>query len=106
MKNCKIRRDKAFLGAVIGAVGTIASSALNSYLSAKAQKEANEKAVAEQNKANAYITAQNLSNAYADQSYADDFNSRITFRAGGKLNLRGYDRIEMARMGTRKKRKC
>lgn len=106
MKPKNIKRNKAFLGAVIGVVGSIASSALSSYLSAKAQKEANEKQLAEQNKQNAFASAQNLSEAYSDQSYVDDFNKRITFRAGGKLNLRGYDRIEVMKMGGRKRRKC
>lgn len=106
MKPKNIKRNKAFLGAVIGAVGSIASSAIGSYLSAKQQKEANEKALAEQNRQNALATAQNLNEAYADQSYIDDFNKRITFRAGGKLNLRGYDRIEVMKMGGRKRRKC
>lgn len=100
------KRNKAMLGAVIGAVGSIATTALSSYLNAKQQKEANEKALAEQNRQNAFATAQNLSEAYSDQSYVDDFNKRITFRAGGKLNLRGYDRIEVMKMGGRKRRKC
>lgn len=106
MKHKTIKRNKAFLGAVIGTVGNIASSALSSYLNAKQQKEAQEAAIAEQYKANALQSAQNLSAAYADQSYVDDFNKRITFRAGGKLNLRGYDRIEVMKMGGRKRRKC
>ena len=100
------KRNKAMLGAIIGTVGSIASSALSSYLNAKQQKEANEKAIAEQNRQNAFATAQNLSDVYSDQSYVDDFNNRITFRAGGKLNLRGYDRIELMRMGGHKRRKC
>lgn len=106
MKIKNIKRNKAFLGAVIGAIGSVASNALSSYLSAKQQKEANEKVLVEQNRQNAFATAQNLSEAYADQSYVDDFNKRITFRAGGKLNLRGYDRIEVMKMGGRKRRKC
>ena len=100
------KRNKAMLGAVISAIGGIASSALGSYMQTKAQREAQEAAIAEQNKANALQSAQNLSAAYADQSYVDDFNKRITFRAGGKLNLRGYDRIEVMKMGGRKRRKC
>lgn len=100
------KRNKAMLGAVIGAIGSIASSAIGSYLNAKQQEKANEEALAEQNRQNALESAQNLSNAYADQSYVDDFNKRITFRAGGKLNLRGYDRIEVMKMGGRKRRKC
>ena len=106
MKYKTIKRNKAFLGAVIGTVGSIAGSAISAHMQAKAQREAQESAIAEQNKANAIQSAQNLSAAYADQSYVDDFNKRITFRAGGKLNLRGYDRIEVMKMGGRKRRKC
>ena len=100
------KRNKVFLGAVIGGIMNLGTTALGSYLNAKAQKEANEQQLAEQNRLNALQTAQNLSNAYSDQSYVDDFNNRITFRAGGKLGLKGYDRIEVARMGTKMKKRC
>lgn len=80
MKGYKERRNKAFLGAIISAVGGLAGSIINN----KAQsKIANEQAIL-QNRNDTYQIANNFTNAYADQSYVDDFENRITFKRGGK----------------------
>ncbi len=77
MKKCK--RNKAFLGALVGAVGSIAGAAM--------QKKAQEKQIKEQNRINRNQSAVNLSNAYSNDEYADDFLNKITFKYGGNKDM-------------------
>ena len=88
MKRKKVKRDKAFLGAIIGAVAGLAGSAIGGSISsnkAKAQLEAQQRA---QNKQDTLTMAQNLSSSYGNQEYVDEFNKRITFKNGGKMKRR------------------
>lgn len=79
MTNCK--RRKAWLGAAIsGAIG-IGSS----IFGGNAQKKAMRKQMRAQNKAATLEEATNLSNAYGDQNYVDDFENKIAFRNGGYI---------------------
>lgn len=77
------KRHKAWLGAVIsGAIG-IGSS----IFGASQQKRAQERALAEQqraqNKQDTLNMAQQLTAGYGDQSYVDDFNKKVVFKMGG-----------------------
>lgn len=88
MKRKKVKRDKAFLGAIIGAVAGLAGSAIGGSINsrkAKAQLEAQQRA---QNKQDTLAMAQNLSASYGNQEYVDEFNKRITFENGGKMKRR------------------
>lgn len=73
------KRKKGFLGAVIGT----ATSLIGGAIQANAQKKANERQIRAQNRQTAYEMAQNLSNAYGNQEYVDDFQNKVVFRAGG-----------------------
>lgn len=88
MKRKKVKRDKAFLGAIIGAVAGLAGSAIGSSINsrkAKAQLETQQRA---QNKQDTLAMAQNLSASYGNQEYVDEFNKRVTFKNGGKMKKR------------------
>lgn len=88
MKKKIIKRDKAFLGAIIGAATGLIGSAIGGSISnnkAKAQLRAQQRA---QNKQDTLAMAQNLSASYGNQEYVDEFNKRITFKNGGKMKRR------------------
>ena len=77
------KRHKAWLGAVIsGAIGLGSS-----IFGASQQKKAQERAIAEQqraqNKQDTLNMAQQLTAGYGDQSYIDDFNKKVVFKMGG-----------------------
>lgn len=88
MKRKRVKRDKAFLGAIVGAVAGLAGSAIGGAISgnkAKAQLRAQQRA---QNKQDTLAMAQNLSASYGEQEYVDEFNKRVTFKNGGKMKKR------------------
>lgn len=77
------KRHKAWLGAVIsGAIG-LGSSIVGGLI----QKNSQEKALAEQqraqNKQDTLNMAQQLTAGYSDTSYADEFNKKVVFKMGG-----------------------
>lgn len=79
MTRCK--RRKAWLGAAIsGAIG-IGSS----IFGGNSQKRAMRRQMRAQNKVATLEEAANLSNAYGDQNYVDDFENKIAFRNGGYI---------------------
>lgn len=90
----KVKRDKAFIGAAIGSVAGIASSIFGGI----SQKKAAQQQAKAQNRSDTYAMADNLSEGYGDQEYADDFKQKITFKAGGMCK---GDRVKIA-----KKMKC
>lgn len=98
MKKCK--RNKAFIGAIINAVGSIAG-AIGKGVAAKKQRDADERAFQrEQNKADyesAMQQAQAQMQSNADQSYVDEYKKNITFKNGGKVNTKYTDRISRDR---------
>ena len=75
----KQKRKKCWIGAVIGA----ATSLIGSAIQADGQRKAQRKQNIAQNKANAYEMANNLTAAYANQDYVDDFQDKVVFKAGG-----------------------
>lgn len=91
-RTCK--RRKAFLGAIIGAVTSIAGSAIG----AAAQKKAQNKQIARENEANRNQSANNLSTAYSNEEYVDDFLNKTTFKYGGNKTMACGNR-KTAKMG-------
>ena len=71
-----VKRNKAWLGAVIGAATNIAGS----IIGGNAQKKAARAQARAQNRQATLEMANNLSNAYGDQEYVDDFQNKIAFR--------------------------
>lgn len=80
-RTCK--RRKAFLGAIIGAVTGIAGSAI----SAASQRKAQEKQIKRENYINRNQSANNLSAAYSNEEYVNDFLNKTTFKYGGNKTM-------------------
>lgn len=91
-RTCK--RRKAFLGAIIGAVTGIAGSAI----SAASQRKAQEKQIKRENYINRNQSANNLSAAYSNEEYVDDFLNKTTFKYGGNKTMACGNR-KTAKMG-------
>lgn len=76
-------KNKAFLGALIGA-GT---SLIGGFFANKAKKKAATEQARQQqideNKKSAFEQAINLTNVYGNQDYVDDYDNRIEFAKGG-----------------------
>lgn len=76
-------KNKAFLGALIGA-GT---SLIGGFFANKAKKKAATEQARQQqineNKKSAFEQAINLTNVYGNQDYVDDYDNRIEFANGG-----------------------
>lgn len=88
----KVKRDKAFLGAIIGAVAGIGSAIAGGVMGKHSAEKAQRQQQIAQNRKDTYSMAQNLSNSYGNQEYVDEFNKRVTFKKGGKMNTK-YDRL-------------
>ena len=88
----KVKRDKAFLGAIIGAVAGIGSAIAGGIMGKHSAEKAQRQQQIAQNRKDTYSMAQNLSNSYGNQEYVDEFNKRVTFKKGGKMNTK-YDRL-------------
>ena len=101
----RIKRDKAFIGAIIKGVG---GALLKGFINArKAKKQAQQ----QREDANRQIINQNNANINAEMQntdYINDYDDRIEFNNGGKVNMKkkDNDRIIMAKKlacGGRKK---
>lgn len=104
----KVKRNKAFLGAIIGAVAGIGSSILGGVMNKNSSEKAQRQQQISQNRKDTYSIAQNLSNAYGNQEYVDEFNKRVTFKKGGKMNTKGDRLVREKKLacGGRKKAVC
>lgn len=95
-------RDKAFLGAVIGAVGNLAGGLISRRKQKKAAEKAYRQQQEEQTRSEGVQQAQAMSAQYANQDYVDEYRKKITLKNGGKVNMKNNnDRISIA-----KKFKC
>lgn len=95
----RIKRDKAFIGAIIKGVGALAKgiiSARRAKKQAQQQREDANRQIINQNNANINAEMQNT-------DYINDYDDRIEFNNGGKVNMKkkGNDRVALA-----KKCKC
>lgn len=96
-------RDKAFLGAVIGAVGSLAGGLISKRKQKKAAEKAYRQQQEEQTRSEGVQQAQAMSAQYANQDYVDEYRKKITLKNGGKVSMKknNDDRISIA-----KKFKC
>ena len=92
-----VKRNKAWLGAVIGTATNIAGS----IIGGNAQKKAARAQARAQNRQATLEMANNLSNAYGDQEYVDDFQNKIAFRNGGRVK-----RTKLYSCGGKRKFSC
>ena len=88
-----VKRKKKWLGAVIGGVASIGSSLINARNQANMQEEALNEQQRAQTQQLAMQNAANLTSRYADTSYADAMQDKISFKAGGKTK----DRVAVAK---------
>ena len=86
-----VRRDKKFLGALIGGIASLIGSGISGGIAAsnaRKTREAQEKAIREQqitqNQMDTLEQANILSNKYNSNGYADGFTDRITYKCGGR----------------------
>lgn len=93
MKRTCRKRKKAFIGAIIGAVTSIAGSAIG----AAAQKKTQNKQIARENEINRNQSANNLSAAYSNEEYVDDFLNKTTFKYGGNKTMTELPKTKLAR---------
>lgn len=85
-------RKKAFLGALIGGIASIAGSAIGAAKSRKAEKEKLKQQQIEQNQNDAKAQARALTANVADQDYVDEYNKKVTLKMGGDKKFN--DRIK------------
>lgn len=87
----RVRRDKKFLGALIGGIASLIGSGISGGIAAanaRKTREAQEKAIREQqitqNQIDTLEQANILSNKYNNNGYADGFSDRVTYKCGGR----------------------
>jgi len=90
-------RDKKFIGAIIGTVAGIASGLIGANKQRKAEDAAFAIKQGEQNRMDGLKAAQSMTSAYADQSYVDQYNKKITLKGGGKVAIK--DKIRKFALG-------
>lgn len=91
MKIKKQERNKAFLGALIGAGVSLIGGLASSLIGANSQKKAQQRQEALQNEQNNYATAANLAESInSSQGVTDDYYDRITLKkCGGRTKAEG-----------------
>lgn len=97
-------RKKAFLGALIGGVASIAGSAIGAAKRRKAEREKLKQQQIEQNQNDAKVQAQALTAAVANQDYVDEYNKKVTLKMGG--NKKFNDRIKSNKTKSNRIFKC
>lgn len=97
-------RKKAFLGALIGGVASIAGSAIGAAKRRKAEREKLKQQQIEQNQNDAKAQAQALTATVADQDYVDEYNKKVTLKMGGDKKFN--DRIKSNKTKSNRIFKC
>lgn len=97
-------RKKAFLGALIGGVASIAGSAIGAAKRRKAEREKLKQQQIEQNQNDAKIQAQALTASVANQDYVDEYNKKVTLKMGGDKKFN--DRIKSNKTKSNRIFKC
>lgn len=80
----RVKRDKAFIGAIIKGVGALAKGIISAR---RAKKQAQQQREA----ANRQIIRQNndaINNEMRDTEYVDEYDDRIEFKNGGKVAIK------------------
>lgn len=97
-------RKKAFLGALIGGVASIAGSSIGTAKKRKAEREKLKQQQIEQNQNDAKAQAQALTASVADQDYVDEYNKKVTLKMGGDKKFN--DRIKSNKTKSNRIFKC
>lgn len=97
-------REKAFLGALIGGVASIAGSAIGAAKRRKAEREKLKQQQIEQNQNDAKAQAQALTASVANQDYVDEYNKKVTLKMGGDKKFN--DRIKSNKTKSNRIFKC
>lgn len=97
-------RKKAFLGALIGGVASIAGSAIGAAKRRKAEREKLKQQQIEQNQNDAKAQAQPLTASVANQDYVDEYNKKVTLKMGGDKKFN--DRIKSNKTKSNRIFKC
>lgn len=97
-------RKKAFLGALIGGVASIAGSAIGEAKRRKAEREKLKQQQIEQNQNDAKAQAQALTASVADQDYVDEYNKKVILKMGGDKKFN--DRIKSNKTKSNRIFKC
>lgn len=97
-------RKKAFLGALIGGIASIAGSAIGAAKKRKAEREKLKQQQIEQNQNDAKAQAQALTASVADQDYVDEYNKKVTLKMGGDKKFN--DRIKSNKTKSNRIFKC
>lgn len=87
MKKKVVKRNKAFIGAIVGAVGGIAGSLIGGAKKRKQEAAQLKQQQEEQNKQETYAQAQAINSGIADQSYVEDYQKKVTLKMGGKRDF-------------------
>lgn len=97
-------RKKAFLGALIEGIASIAGSAIGAAKRRKAEREKLKQQQIEQNQNDAKAQAQALTASVANQDYVDEYNKKVTLKMGG--NKKFNDRIKSNKTKSNRIFKC
>lgn len=97
-------RKKAFLGAIIGGIASIAGSAIGAAKKRKAEREKLKQQQIEQNQNDAKAQAQALTASVANQDYVDEYNKKVTLKMGGDKKFN--DRIKSNKTKSNRIFKC
>lgn len=97
-------RKKAFLGALIGGVASIAGSAIGAAKRRKVEREKLKQQQIEQNQNDAKAQAQALTASVANQDYVDEYNKKVTLKMGGDKKFN--DRIKSNKIKSNRIFKC
>lgn len=100
MKNKIVKRDKAFLGSIIGAVGGVIGSAIGAAKKRKAFKMQQE----EQYRQDSLAAAQAMTQSYANQDYVDEYKKKVILKNGGKMKIKETNYTD--RINNQKKYAC
>lgn len=108
----QVKRKKAFIGAIINAVGSIAGGigqAISAKKQAKAEEEQFQKEQREQYKQDIISSANALQEQFANQDYAKQIRNSQSLRNGGKVIMnkyrdRFYNKKKTKRCGGRAKK--
>ena len=88
MKNKIVKRDKAFLGSIIGAVCGVIGSAIGAAKRKKAEEKAFKMQQEEQYRQDSLAAAQAMTQSYANQDYVDEYKKKVVLKNGGKMKTK------------------
>lgn len=88
MKNKVVKRNKAFLGSIIGAVGSVIGSAIGAAKRRRAEEKAFKMQQEEQYRQDSLAAAQAMTQSYANQDYVDEYKKKVVLKNGGKMKIK------------------